>query len=80
MRWIIMAENKGPLDIRLLEIFSNANFDVKNIEKMSVDPYEFKADDYDKTLRQKYDTNGNLSDAEVKKIKTKKASKTGANS
>lgn len=73
MRWIVMAENKGQLDIRLLEIFSDANFEVKNLEKISVDPHEVKAKDYDQKLRQKYDMNGNLSDAEVKEIKNKKA-------
>lgn len=72
MRWIIMSENKGSLDIRLLEIFSEADFDVKNIEKMSVDPYEVKVKDYDKALRKKYDINGNLTDLEVNEIKTKK--------
>ncbi|OXB03458.1 hypothetical protein B0A75_00515 [Flavobacterium oncorhynchi] len=71
MRWIIMAENKGPLDLRLLEIFSDADFEVENLQKFSVDPNEVKAKHYDEKLRKVYDSNGNLSDAEVNKIKEK---------
>ena len=72
MRWIIMAENKGTLDIRLIQIISEANFEVKNGKKIIMDALEVKAKDYDQELRQVFDSNENLSDTEVEKIKKEK--------
>lgn len=73
MLWIIMAENKGSLDIRLLQIISEANFQVKNGKQIFVDAHEVKARDYDKELRKTYDSNENLSDSDVEQIKKEKS-------
>jgi hypothetical protein len=71
MRWLAMNNKKGESDKKLFEIFNLARFNPVNLEMKVVDLYEFKVEDYDKALRDKYDENKNLSDEEVKKAKEK---------
>lgn len=70
MRWILMNEKKNDQDIRWLQIFSMANFDIINLSK----PTNYTPDNlkkvftvgtYDQNLRQVYDKNNNRSDFEV---------------
>lgn len=72
MRWIYMNSSKSLIDIELLKIFNVADFEVVNLKKVFVDPYDIKSDDYDQILRKQYDKNGNLSDEEVDRIKHEK--------
>lgn len=72
MRWIAMNEKKSELDIEMLTLISNFNFDVVNLKRSIVDPNKLKTEDYDNNLRRAYDKNGNLTDEVVELIKSKK--------
>lgn len=72
MRWILMNEKKSELDLALLNLISEIDFNVTNLTKVAISPTDFKVSEYDKSLRKKYDENGNLSDELVEKIRTEK--------
>tara|TARA_R110002096_G_scaffold431096_1_gene645938 strand:- start:1412 stop:2257 length:846 start_codon:yes stop_codon:yes gene_type:complete len=72
MRWILMNEKKSELDLALLNLISEIDFNVTNLTKVAISPTDFKVSEYDKNLRKKYDENGNLSDELVEKIRTEK--------
>lgn len=72
MRWILMNEKKSKLDLTFLNLISGIDFNVTNLTKVAINPTGFKVSEYDKSLRKKYDENGNLSDELVEKIRTDK--------
>lgn len=71
-RWILMNDKQSASDILLLKLSEYANFNFLNLKKMEVIIGENKTSElYDKTLRETYDLNGNLTDEEMTKKRKK---------
>jgi hypothetical protein len=67
-RWILCKEDKNELDIELLRIFSQANFNISGIKRVLVAPKSDTIKIYDGLLKEAFDKNKDLDNLSIEEL------------